>query len=273
MPSLLPLSIKGDTLDEAFQPISGVTFQEEDLHPDLWAQSKLVDLLPLVSGVSKASKRSVKKMLSAYLKDIQNAPEDQLDLKTQSPVATELHYAIVEDRDRTLQKYGPEIEDQSGSFHHYFYNVLSINPIQYPNTARLISVGMMVSGIVGMEWKLHFMRARPVQVWPGILPVLPTPPHPSFPSNHATQAETVSGLIQHAVGAVGEKKNTGIGAYLSELSLRIAHNRERAGLHYQSDSEAGRALADWVVGQLVDSKIVEDLLKGCKAELSQFDLS
>jgi hypothetical protein len=251
MPSVLPLSFGADK--HAFDLIVDATFREADLHPDLWTQTKLVNLLPLVSKASHPNSSDIEAQLASLLQG--------------TVLKTELNHALVEDREKSLRQYGSEIADQSGSFHHYFYNVLSIHPVQHPNTARLISLGMMVAGIVGMEWKLHFMRPRPVQVWPGILPVLPTPPHPSFPSNHATQAEAVSLLIQNAVGADSE---AGIGKYLTALSLRIAVNRERAGLHFASDSQAGRDLGAWIVAELVKSEIVKTLLNGCKAELSQF---
>jgi hypothetical protein len=80
------------------------------------------------------------------------------------------------------------------------------------------------------------------------------PGHSSFPSGHATQAH----LMALCVNAIFTRLSTPVGGNppnwtpanadvmkqnLTALALRIRRNREIAGLHFKSDSEAGEALA------------------------------
>ncbi|MFL4468971.1 phosphatase PAP2 family protein [Tateyamaria armeniaca] len=235
---------------DRFNHFKPTSFDRRNLHPDLFVQTKLKDVLPAI--VKEDS------FYQTMLSDL---------LEAQS-VKDDLNKALA-DRDEVLRDYGAEIRDQADSFHHYFYNVLSLHPLTHPKTAQLISLAMIVSGIVGMHCKLLFMRPRPVQVWPGLLPVLPTPPHPSFPSNHATQAYTVAFLIADALGSPMDR---GIGQYLSSLAKRVAENRERAGVHFMSDSEAGERLARNVASELMTTSFVkDDLIVGCKEELLHFE--
>ncbi|MGJ5621395.1 phosphatase PAP2 family protein [Sulfitobacter sp. MF3-043] len=224
-------------------------FDPKNLHPDLFIHAKLKDILPAVFKDDDHYRSLLGDLLSARL------VKDDLD-------------QALSDRDEVLRDFGAEIRDQADSFHHYFYNVLSLHPMTHPKTAQLISLGTIVAGSVGMHCKLLFERARPVQYWPGLLPVLPTPPHPSFPSNHATQAYTVAFLIADALGSPMDR---GIGQYLASLADRIAVNREKAGVHFWSDSEAGRRLAQDVKDQLMAIPFVrDDLLAVCCEELADF---
>ena len=148
MPPGRPLSVNYDVHELA--PVVGAEFSMAELHPDLWVQAALAELLPLVSRHAKTA---------AECTEI----EEELRATFQGKsVSEDLHYGLAE-RDTTLDHYVAEIVDQAGSFHHCYYNVLSIQPALHPNTAKLISVGMMLGGIVGMEWKLQIKRARPVE--------------------------------------------------------------------------------------------------------------
>jgi len=92
-----------------------------------------------------------------------------------------------------------------------------------------------ISTIVLIE-KQKFDRVRPHILEPKIIPVIEVPPHPAYPSGHATQA-------YFAANYLSEKFPKFKDQYFKDAQ-RITHNREIAGVHYPSDSEAGRLLAE-----------------------------
>lgn len=139
--------------------------------------------------------------------------------------------------------------------------MLSLTPQRHISTQRLIALAMSVAGIYGMHWKLHYMRPRPAQVWPGLLPLLPTPPHPSYPSNHAAQAWLTCALLSQVHDGYPTLKH-----YLQDMAGRIALNRERAGLHFASDTAAGKELAGKLAGRLGALPFVADLIAECRRE-------
>ena len=111
-------------------------------------------------------------------------------------------------------------------------------------------------------------RPRPSQLLPALLPPVPVPGHASWPSGHATQAWLMALCAEYVLagpappGFAGTTEsgpggsnyastgaNAGtldlgtFSANLRTLARRIARNREIAGLHYPTDSDAGRQLA------------------------------
>ena len=88
---------------------------------------------------------------------------------------------------------------------------------------------------VHMYLKRHFNRVRPSLLDSRIRPIITVPPHASYPSGHATEAWSIA----YALGdKFPEQKDTYYG-----IAHDIATNRERAGVHYKSDSEYGQKLA------------------------------
>ena len=75
------------------------------------------------------------------------------------------------------------------------------------------------------------------QLEPALRPLLDVPGHPSYPSGHATQAYLVAQALTTVI------RNHEIGRELYKIAERVAVNREWAGLHYASDSAAGKQLA------------------------------
>jgi len=94
---------------------------------------------------------------------------------------------------------------------------------------------MRVAQMVAVYYKLKFRRARPQQVCPALVPLINPPWHASFPSAHSLESH----LIARALSEVRPHSSRELDA----LACRIAHNREVAGVHYRSDSEAGEELA------------------------------
>lgn len=174
--------------------------------------------------------------------------------------------AILRKSRRHLSTRAAEISAQSGAFEQYFAALLTVSSYSKPNTAILISLGRSIGGLIGMHFKWQYKRPRPVQVFPGLMPFLPTPPHASYPSNHATQSYVIAGLLAHALGTDG----AAMAQYLDALAERIATNREVAGLHYRSDTTAGMTLGAEIVEQLAAIAPVQALINDASKELSDF---
>jgi hypothetical protein len=92
------------------------------------------------------------------------------------------------------------------------------------------------------------------------LPILPTPAHPSYPSNHATQAHCIAALL-------GQASSPAHRVYLTDMANRIAENRERAGVHFKTDSQGGKALGRALAGILAGIGPFPTLLAESKAAL------
>jgi hypothetical protein len=107
----------------------------------------------------------------------------------------------------------------------------------YAATYSLFFTILALCEYVGLIYKDRFSRTRPNQFDPRLRPLLPNPSHSSYPSNHAFQCFSIayafSSLLPEHPGS----------AELFNAAQRVAGNREWAGLHYPSDTEAGKELA------------------------------
>jgi hypothetical protein len=74
------------------------------------------------------------------------------------------------------------------------------------------------------------------------MPLLLTPPHASYPNAHALQSYLMSGLVARVRPDLEDP--------LNGLALRVAQNREIAGVHYPSDREASERMAKGVLAFL-----------------------
>ena len=83
--------------------------------------------------------------------------------------------------------------------------------------------------------KRHFDRVRPSFLDKKIVPVIRIPAHASYPSGHSTEAWSLAFSL---ADKYPKRKNK----YYA-IANNIATNRERAGLHYKSDSDYGKLLA------------------------------
>ena len=130
---------------------------------------------------------------------------------------------------------------------------------------------LVLSNLAGplFAYKLQFGRARPGEVDPRIAPLFSdpndwrNPRHPSYPSAHAAQAYALAFLF----GAL--TTDDALKATLMAAATRVAVNREIAGLHYPSDSEAGRLLAKQVVDALMASTYFSSLARTAWAEFNR----
>jgi hypothetical protein len=111
-----------------------------------------------------------------------------------------------------------------------------------------------------------FNRARPYQLYPSLDPPF-TPGHASYPSGHATQSHAIAKVIELIL-------NTPTGQFAQliaqcfALADEIALNRERAGVHYPSDSAAGKRLADLFVQEATHYPAFQSRLTQARKEWS-----
>jgi membrane-associated phospholipid phosphatase len=190
------------------------------------------------------------------------APADAINVITLQVAQQRAGVASVDDELRRLVKMATderadalgEIVAQYEGFVDYFMAAMTISPRSHPATCQLLHVGSLVGAYVSMYFKGQVARIRPSQLLPALLPPVPVPGHPSFPSGHATQAHLmqlcVAGLMPRSKVAATAALAPDPDLALVALADRIAQNREIAGLHYPSDTAAGGALADTIWAKL-----------------------
>ena len=127
----------------------------------------------------------------------------------------------------------------------YWSALMALNPGQNKHSLILINLAVRIGQIVAAYYKSIFNRTRPSYVCPGLLPPFGPPSHTAFPSGHSMQSWLLTGLLSQVAPSVQEQ--------LKWLAERVAMNRERAGVHYPSDSAAGKLIADECL-RLIDKK-------------------
>lgn len=128
----------------------------------------------------------------------------------------------------------------------------------HPETNVLIEHARPEFRAVLVRFKEHFDRVRPSYLDPTLTTTIEIPGHPAYPSGHASE----SMLIALILGDIDpENKN----AYI-ESALRIAHNREIAGVHYPSDSATGQELARQYFSLLKDTNWYKEQLERARGE-------
>ena len=113
-----------------------------------------------------------------------------------------------------------------------------------------------------MFYKCFYHRPRPSTICPALQPPFGPPGHPSFPSSHALQGKLFSLCLEEATRPRNPVTHvaTGLSPYATQLhwlAYRVAVNRERAGVHYPSDSKAGRHIAEQLFDLLSDPATLE----------------
>lgn len=173
--------------------------------------------------------------------------ETDTDLKPASLKDGNVAEGLINDLVRLRNRYrgsrAEEIALQADNAGAYWSQLLMLSPGNRPYTGTLVATGFAVGQTVGMVFKNGYGRARPVQVFPALMPAIPTPSHPSYPSNHALQSHLVGRLV---TAVLPGKENNPMAPAIAALSTRIGKNREIAGVHFEDDTDAGVAIADWI---------------------------
>lgn len=92
--------------------------------------------------------------------------------------------------------------------------------------------------------KQHFDRPRPSMVTEEIQTVIPNPKHASYPSGHASQGILIGYILALLQPELADK--------IMKDAQTLGRNRERAGVHFASDTTAG-----WMLGELVFATLSE----------------
>ena len=178
---------------------------------------------------------------NAFRADILALPPPFSQILDWENVATAQNYTnaeinlLMEYMQNDRERYLPEILAQHDNAPAYWGAMLGINRSNYPNTLVVLHLAVRIGQLVAAYYKHHFDRARPSYVCPGLLPPFGPPAHTSFPSGHALQSWLLTRLLSRVAPSYSVP--------LRWLARRVALNRERAGLHYPSDTIAGRLLA------------------------------
>jgi len=129
-----------------------------------------------------------------------------------------------------------EILEEADQVSPKFGRMMLFNAKSHPMTTRVV-FDMVIGGRpIIMFFKNKFNRPRPSQVDPGIQPLIDVPGHPAYPSGHSFQTHLVARALGEFAPDLSEP--------LAAIASRVAENREWAGVHYASDSIAGRDLAE-----------------------------
>lgn len=152
-----------------------------------------------------------------------------------------------------------QIEDQHGLLPAdlLFYHGMIPSPDVAPELWTLLDTVNAEALWFLLREKLRHSRARPTDLEPGLIPLVPVPGHPSYPSGHAT--------LYHAVFEV-------LGELVPEcrdiwrgMAGEVAHRREVAGLHFASDSAVGADLGEAIASDLLEGghlqPMIDDLTK------------
>ncbi|PLT32013.1 phosphatase PAP2 family protein [Bacillus sp. V5-8f] len=119
-----------------------------------------------------------------------------------------------------------------------------------PESARVHAVvsGATYTSLTAIyQAKYKYLRPRPTDLDPSIkLPEgMMVPPHPSYPSGHTATAWTAAYILSYYFP--NEK------AHLEETAEKVALSREQMGIHFRSDNDAAKKLAQAVTKDIIES--------------------
>ncbi|WP_146217116.1 phosphatase PAP2 family protein [Falsiroseomonas bella] len=159
-----------------------------------------------------------------------------------------------------------EIVTQSDEFISQFMGVLCARPASHPATFAALTSASMVAALAVQHFKMLEDRPRPSQVCAALRPAIEVPGHAAYPSGHATQAFLMAHVARAVLqGSPWEKAQEAVDA----LAARIARNREIAGVHYRSDTEVGRELAEALRKALVAVPLARAQVKAAREEWAE----
>ncbi len=137
----------------------------------------------------------------------------------------------------------------------YWYNVASRDLFEHrldqdsPLAARVyaaISVAQHDAFVACYDAKYAYWSMRPFQVDTAFKPLFNTPNHPSYPSAHSCQSAAIATVMASLFPAEAEAA--------WKAAEEAGNSRMWAGIHFQSDVDAGLALGK-KVGELVAQRV------------------
>jgi membrane-associated phospholipid phosphatase len=123
---------------------------------------------------------------------------------------------------------------------------LDANPPQAARIYAAMSVAQYDAFVACYDAKYTYWSMRPFQIDPEFKSLFPSPNFPSYPSAHSCQSGAVTTVLASFFPADAAALNTTL--------EEIANSRMWAGIHFQSDVDAGLVLGKGV-GELVVEKV------------------
>jgi len=142
-------------------------------------------------------------------------------------------------------------------------------------TFGLAAIAVYVGQFQVLHYKAKYNIPRPSRLSPRLMPLIEVPGHASWPSGHATQAHLVARFLEDVMPR--ELTPPSAASYenasrpLQSLADRIARNREVMGLHYPSDSSAGKKLAHETYTLLKECDTVKEMIDGARLEWGRLE--
>ncbi|EMR03005.1 phosphatase PAP2 family protein [Cesiribacter andamanensis] len=131
-------------------------------------------------------------------------------------------------------------------------------PEQLPLTSRVLQAVLQDATYYIFSLKADYSRPRPYQLEAGLQP-LEMPGHAAYPSGHASASYLHAYLLCLVLPEYKE--------LLLQRAWDMAFSREIRGVHYPSDSEAGKKFAQQFVALLMKDKQFQQDLALMKAEI------
>ncbi len=140
-----------------------------------------------------------------------------------------------------------------GSAQAVFYDILQKKLFEYeaaanpPRAARayaLAGIAYADASIACWDAKYTYWAIRPFQLDPTVTTLFPTPNHPSYPSAHACQSNSVATVLEALFPNDAQ--------LFADQAIEAGNSRIWAGIHFRSDIVAGAAL-----GQAVANAVLE----------------
>ena len=117
------------------------------------------------------------------------------------------------------------------------------NPPRAARAYALLGVAGYDSMVACLDGKYAYWMGRPVHYDPGIVTLLPSYPHPDYPSGHATNDAATSGILAYLFPRDAD--------YFISRAKEDAASRVWAGIHFRSGCEAGLTMGYAVAEQIV----------------------
>jgi len=130
--------------------------------------------------------------------------------------------------------------------------------VQYPYTSELLNETYPPLRALILHLKAEFDRVRPHILEKAISPTIEVPGHPAYPSGHATEAYFFAEIFSLLAPEKHEE--------LLKSANRVARHREIAGVHYPSDTEAGKVLALQYARWVQEDPRIAELIEEAKKE-------
>lgn len=168
---------------------------------------------------------------------------------------------LLPERQAKLPEIRQEIEVTNFQFEGYRYETLTTSP-KFAETGKMIKAAYDDMAIAVFFFKERLNRVRPsflsnAQAKKFSIGI-EIPKHPAYPSGHATAAYMLAYLLR-------ELDPPNAGRFLEDASI-ISRNREIAGVHYPSDSQAGKSLGRQIADAFLSNPSFQNQLQKAKAE-------